>query len=118
MLLPDCDLDGAVATGERIRERLDQEVFDGRKVTVSVGVSEFPTHGETPKELIGAADVALYQAKEQGRDRVVAAGAEPEPPAEEKPPKKKAIGKKKTAPKKKSAAGKKSSSKKKDDAGS
>ncbi len=73
VLLPDCDLEGAVQTAERIRARLDQEVFDGSKVTASMGVAEFPTHGTTPAELVGAADIALYQAKEQGRDRVVAA---------------------------------------------
>lgn len=75
VLLPECDLQGAIATAERIRTRLAREVFDGRQVTVSIGAAEFPTHGDTPRDLIGAADVALYQAKETGRDRVVAAGA-------------------------------------------
>ena len=42
-------------------------------ITISVGVSAFPEHGATPRELLGAADVALYQAKNAGRDRVMLA---------------------------------------------
>jgi diguanylate cyclase (GGDEF)-like protein len=49
-------------------------------VTVSVGVAELPQHGTSRKELIEAADAALYRAKREGRDRVVVAAAAP--PAE------------------------------------
>jgi diguanylate cyclase (GGDEF)-like protein/PAS domain S-box-containing protein len=41
-------------------------------VTLSVGVSEFPTSGDTSRDLLRAADQALYTAKQTGRDRVVA----------------------------------------------
>jgi two-component system cell cycle response regulator len=40
-------------------------------VTVSIGVAIFPDDGETPAEVLSCADKRLYQAKEQGRDRVV-----------------------------------------------
>lgn len=40
-------------------------------VTLSVGVAEAPLHGKTSAQLLHAADVALYQAKAQGRDRIV-----------------------------------------------
>ena len=73
VVLPECDLSGALEAGERIRKRLAKEVFEGRKVTVSIGAATFPTHADSPAALIGAADVALYAAKEAGRDRVVAA---------------------------------------------
>ncbi len=40
-------------------------------ITISAGVAIFPEHGATGKEVIRAADAALYRAKEEGRDRVV-----------------------------------------------
>jgi diguanylate cyclase (GGDEF)-like protein len=42
-------------------------------VTLSTGVAAFPEHGVTAQELLHSADVALYQAKAQGRDRAVVA---------------------------------------------
>lgn len=42
-------------------------------VTISAGIATFPLNGATPQELFQAADGALYHAKEQGRNRVLAA---------------------------------------------
>lgn len=42
-------------------------------LSLSVGVATFPNHGEGAELLLQAADVALYQAKGEGRDRVVVA---------------------------------------------
>jgi diguanylate cyclase (GGDEF)-like protein len=42
-------------------------------ITISVGVGAFPVHGLSVKEVIAAADGALYRAKKDGRDRVVVA---------------------------------------------
>jgi len=42
-------------------------------VTLSLGVAVFPDHGSTHDTLLGAADSALYRAKRDGRDRVMAA---------------------------------------------
>lgn len=82
VLLPDTDLDGAAEVGERIRGRLAEEFFAGGRVTVSIGVAVFPEHGESPEALIMSADSALYEAKHNGRDRVVRAALErAEPPA-------------------------------------
>ncbi|MBT8487511.1 MAG: diguanylate cyclase [Gemmatimonadetes bacterium] len=80
VVLPDTDLSGAVEAGERIRERLAREVFDGGKVTVSIGAAEFPAQGPEPGDVIAAADLALYAAKEAGRDRVLP--AEPKQPVD------------------------------------
>jgi len=76
-LLPECDAQNAVLAGERVRARLAQEHFAGGPVTISIGVAEFPTHGETAGEVIGAADAALYEAKAAGRDRVMSAPLKP-----------------------------------------
>jgi diguanylate cyclase (GGDEF)-like protein len=73
VLLPECDLENAIIAGERIRARLARETFEHGQVTISVGVAEFPTHGDSASAVIGAADAALYEAKRQGRDRVFGA---------------------------------------------
>ena len=116
VLLPDCDLEGAVDAAERIRARLGEEVFEGGAVTVSIGAAEYPEHGDSTSALIGAADAALYEVKDDGRDRVVAAArvlAEKvvKDPMAKRRTSRKAAPKKKTAAaakKKKTAAEKKS----------
>ena len=85
VLLPDCDLKGAVDAGERVRTRLAREVFEGGEVTVSIGAAEYPTHGDTSAALIAEADAALYAAKRAGRDRVMAAPAPASPRRSGKP---------------------------------
>jgi predicted signal transduction protein with EAL and GGDEF domain len=40
---------------------------------LSLGVAEFPAHGDVGETLIAIADAALYQAKREGRDRVIVA---------------------------------------------
>ena len=44
---------------------------DTLKVTISVGVSEFNKNCDIPERLHQSADVALYEAKRRGRNRVV-----------------------------------------------
>ena len=77
VVLPETGMDGAVRAAERIHERLDQRsVAVGEQsvtVTLSTGVAEFPTDGDSPESLIASADAALYQAKRDGRNRVVCA---------------------------------------------
>ena len=76
IILPTADLNGAHGRAERIRSKLREltVLHQGQSlgmITVSVGVSALPEHGTSAKELLEAADAALYRAKREGRDRVV-----------------------------------------------
>ncbi|MCW3041448.1 MAG: hypothetical protein JWM31_3353, partial [Solirubrobacterales bacterium] len=70
ILLPGTDVPGGLAVARRIRQAIRDELTDPA-VTVSIGVS--PVAGSQRQTSL-AADRALYDAKEQGRDRVVVAG--------------------------------------------
>ena len=75
LLLPDADLDGAVLVAERLRATLEEKTMLSPEgvavhVTASLGVAAFP-EAATRAELVGAADEALYQAKREGKNRVV-----------------------------------------------
>ena len=81
ILLPDTKLREAVFVAQRLREAVekadinisDDQVLgiDTLKVSISVGVSEYNNDFETPEKLHQCADVALYEAKKRGRNRVV-----------------------------------------------
>jgi diguanylate cyclase (GGDEF)-like protein len=90
VILPAADLKTTQARAERIRSKLREMtvLHQGRSlgsVTVSAGVAGAPQHGTSPKELIEAADAALYRAKREGRDRVVVADSLPPVDAEPLP---------------------------------
>ncbi len=74
VLLPRTDAADAHGIAERLRasaSRLSVSAADARiKVTVSIGVALLGQHGRDLFELLAAADVALYKAKDAGRDQV------------------------------------------------
>ncbi|MDX6285379.1 MAG: hypothetical protein QOG53_864 [Frankiales bacterium] len=76
LLLPDADIEEAHQVAERIRGRVARERYDVATsltpipATLSLGVAVRTVHGETLKELMHAADLAVYRAKMEGRDRV------------------------------------------------
>ena len=76
-LLPHTGLGGATRVAERIRTLAEKTLADRGKtkvpVTLSIGVAEFPTHGDSAAAVIAAADAALYSAKQGGRNRVMGA---------------------------------------------
>jgi diguanylate cyclase (GGDEF)-like protein/putative nucleotidyltransferase with HDIG domain len=72
LIVPDTVDRRSFMLAERLRHAVrDEFTDDAVKVTVSFGVASFPHHGTTRQELLGAADDALYAAKELGRDRTV-----------------------------------------------
>ena len=71
VLMPETEMAGAVEMAERIRTRLAGDAVIGEALTISVGVAQFPADGETPEALLARADAALYQAKRDGRNRIV-----------------------------------------------
>jgi diguanylate cyclase (GGDEF)-like protein len=75
VMLSGTSLDAAKESAERIRKQVRAEQFEAEPVTISIGVAEYPSQGDTAKSVIGRADAALYEAKRAGRDRVVCAVA-------------------------------------------
>jgi len=79
-MLPETDGKGAKEMGERIRRAIEGSTFDARGgdlgTTVSVGVASYPADGGSLDVIMDKADKAMYRAKQQGRNRVVAASDE------------------------------------------
>jgi diguanylate cyclase (GGDEF)-like protein len=71
IILPQANPEGAMLVAERLRKRISQmEVPDFGQVTASFGVATFPTHASSRDTLLVAADRALYNSKDAGRNRV------------------------------------------------
>jgi diguanylate cyclase (GGDEF)-like protein/putative nucleotidyltransferase with HDIG domain len=83
ILLPETSSETALEIAERIRRAVAEHLFEVEtssepiRATVSLGVAGYPKEGADPNELIHQADLAVYRAKLQGRNRVL--GASPEP---------------------------------------
>ncbi len=81
VIVPDTALDGARHVAERIRQGVEADPFPVQgaahaiRVTVSVGVAARRGGDETAAEILKRADLALYQAKENGRNQVAASAA-------------------------------------------
>jgi diguanylate cyclase (GGDEF)-like protein/putative nucleotidyltransferase with HDIG domain len=77
LLLPETNHEKALEVAERIRIAVAARVFDVEGVgeplraTISMGVASFPRDGTSPNELVHLADLAVYRAKLQGRNRVL-----------------------------------------------
>jgi diguanylate cyclase (GGDEF)-like protein len=76
IVLPEANVEIARQRAETLREAMRelQLVHDGKPlgpVTLSLGVACFPEHGHQREQLLQAADAALYEAKNAGRNRVV-----------------------------------------------
>lgn len=86
IVMPDAPVDAAALVAERLRLRIADEPFQVSgpagtlNVTVSLGVTTTDDPAIRPEEFIRKADVALYEAKGMGRNRVVIDGMDDLPP--------------------------------------
>lgn len=78
ILMPETGADEARIAAERIRRAIEERglMIDGQRITVtaSVGVATFPDHASDAEDLIRKADMAMYAAKAEGKNRVVVSG--------------------------------------------
>ena len=83
VLLPRADADEACMIAERLRHRASvMPIYadnDAVNVTVSIGVAVLGVHGRDLLELLTAADLALYRAKDAGRDQICVHAADGSP---------------------------------------
>lgn len=70
ILLPQTSSEEAATIAERVRERVERADFKNRRVTISVGVASCSLSLNSARDLISAADKALYEAKRLGRNNV------------------------------------------------
>lgn len=70
LLLPNTTAEEALEPCERIREAVANDL-ESRGVTFSIGLGEMKQGQKTPETLFGAADRALYEAKNTGKNKVV-----------------------------------------------
>ena len=74
IILPDTDRDAAKLMGERLRVAIEENAWDARPITVSVGAAAW-LDGASAESLIDQADRALYRSKQAGRNIVTLADA-------------------------------------------
>ena len=77
IVLPETNMEGAVAVAERLRVMVEKHAFqyEGKTYPLTVSVGVAATNGErplSPSDLISEADQKLFEAKRLGRNRVVA----------------------------------------------
>ncbi|RAH37756.1 EAL domain-containing protein [Halomonas sp. SL1] len=73
LLLEGADADRAIGTAQQCNQLLEAIQFraSGRlhRAIASIGIVQYPAHGDTPADLLASADVAMYKAKEHGHQR-------------------------------------------------
>jgi len=76
VILTETDFAHGLEVAERLRQTVKEtDIPEASRVTISIGLAEFSESMREGRELYAAADAALYEAKRQGRDRVVSSRA-------------------------------------------
>jgi diguanylate cyclase (GGDEF)-like protein len=74
VLLPECGIENAIKRADALRLAIaaGDVLHDGQRIgaTASIGVASYPQHGSDMQGLVHAADLALYEAKHDGRNCV------------------------------------------------
>ncbi len=71
VVLPDTDSPGAIMMAERFRRTIEDNIWLKRAVTASLGAATISSRTSNRGALLQEADAALYEAKRQGRNRVI-----------------------------------------------
>jgi len=72
ILFPETDKEAAYVLAERLRKGFSQIKLDNLpRLTISLGISTYPEDGKDIKTLINNADIAMYSAKQRGRNKIV-----------------------------------------------
>ena len=77
IILPETDINNAMLVAESLRNRTQSVLFPladtqpNGKITISIGLANFPRDCQTAEELVDKADQALYWAKKHGRNRAI-----------------------------------------------
>jgi diguanylate cyclase (GGDEF)-like protein len=80
VILPETSAGDAYQFANRVRKKIERTKFKGevhqpnRKLTVSGGVAGFPYDGKSANEVIKSVDIACYEAKDRGRNRIAIFG--------------------------------------------
>jgi diguanylate cyclase (GGDEF)-like protein len=70
ILLPQTNSSEAVIIANRVRKRVETEFFPNRQVTISIGIASGSLSLNSARDLVTAADKALYEAKRRGKNNV------------------------------------------------
>lgn len=80
LIMPEMDQSVALRRASELMAKMAimEVLYDGQRLpqlTTSIGIAIFPENGQLPEELLAQADLALYEAKAQGRNRAIASSA-------------------------------------------
>lgn len=75
IILPECDENGAITVAKRISQAIEKTILispDGKNIslTISIGISIYPNHTQSQKDMFLIADSMMYKVKEEGKNDI------------------------------------------------